>query len=136
MGAGSSGSIFQREIASKNTKHMQYGERRWLDKKPRPRSWVYGAAAYLKRLAKWSRAIGDHHTAQDAAMAWLILHDCYESGEPGLSLGMFYTPDWRMWKDVTAQERSSLLGAPSAADLDAVAAEERAATATEKAEAK
>jgi len=101
----------------------------------KPLNWVTGSRAYLHKLAKKARANGHVGEAYDLLFASRMILDCWNIGEPGLLVGMFYTPDWRSWRDVTAQPKPESPGLPSAQDLDRVEEEERIAIATEKAEA-
>lgn len=99
-------------------------------------NWVMGARAHLHFWAKKARANGHPEEAYDLLFASRMILDCWNVGEPGLLVGMFYTPDWRAWRDVTAQPKPEPPGLPSARDLDRIAEESLAAECTANAEAK
>jgi hypothetical protein len=109
-------------------------------------------------MAVKMRKNGHLEESYELLFASRMILDCWNIGEPGLLVGMFYTPDWRAWRDTTAQPKPKPPGLPavsmpnesaqevilfgaqlalcSAADLDRFGVEEIAAHATEKAEAK
>lgn len=98
-------------------------------------NWIIGARAHLHYWARKARANDHLSEAYDLLFASRMILDCWNIGEPGLLVGMFYTPDWRAWRDVTAQPKPEPPGLPSAADLDRIAEENIAKIATAKAEA-
>jgi hypothetical protein len=59
-----------------------------------------------------------------------MILNAWNTGEPDLLVGMFYTPDWRSWREITAQPKCEQSGLPSADDLDRIAEEEKIADAT------
>lgn len=107
----------------------------WKGRARRPDKWVSGAIAFLHRASKAERQRGRYEDATALAFAALMIRNCWDIGEPDLYVGMFYTPDWRYWREITAQPKPEPPGLPSEADLDRVAEEERVAIATENAEA-
>jgi hypothetical protein len=79
--------------------------RRVTQRKLKPINWVMGARTYLHRLGKKLRA--DDHFAEAGEMffASRMILNAWNTGEPDLLVGMFYTPDWRAWRDITAQPK-------------------------------
>lgn len=83
--------------------------RRVTQRTRKPINWVMGARAYLHKLAKKVRADGHLEEAYDLLFASRMILDCWNIGEPGLLVGMFYTPDWRSWRDVTEQHPAKVV---------------------------
>jgi len=68
-------------------------------------NWVMGARAHLHRLGKMLRTDGHFDEADAMFFASRMILNAWNTGEPDLLVGMFYTPDWRAWRDITAQPK-------------------------------
>lgn len=79
--------------------------RRVTQRSRKPISWVHGARAHLHKLAKKLRKDNHPGEAYDVLFASRMILNAWNTGEPDLLVGMFYTPDWRSWRDITAQPK-------------------------------
>jgi hypothetical protein len=107
------------------------GARHCTQRDRKPVRWIMGARSYLHRLAKKEHALNHLTEAYNLLFASRMILNAWNTGEPDLLVGMFYTPDWRSWRDITAQPKPELPGLPSAEDLDRIAEEERVTHATQ-----
>ncbi len=87
----------------------QVAKRRETLRTRKPVCWIIGARKYLHKLAKKVRADGHLEEAYDLQFASRMILDCWNIGEPGLAVGMFYTPDWRSWRDITEQHPAKVV---------------------------